>query len=70
MKRQRYFRGVKVLLECGHEAVLASSWYRLSPSLVASLLNHAIRGGVYCRHHEHAIKPRCQVVEARGTVRL
>lgn len=66
--RQRFFRGIKVRLECGHEAVLPSSWWRLSPALVSCLVGAAVRSGVYCREHQPPCC--CQPVEILGTVRL
>lgn len=47
-ERQRHFRGVKVGLECGHNAVLSTSWWRLSKALVAVLVGDAVRKGVWC----------------------
>lgn len=64
--RRRYFRGVAVVLECGHSAVLSSSWYRLSAALVSVLLGHAVRGGVWCK----TCRACCQPEKSIGTCRL
>lgn len=69
-KRTRHFRGVKVELECGHTAVLSSSFWRLSEEHVAAIVNHAVRGGTFCMDDSHQVKPRCMVTRVIGTVRL
>lgn len=65
-RRQRFFRGVRLTLECGHEAVLPSSYWRLSAALVGVLVGHAVRGGVWCQR----CSALCQPEQVLGTVRL
>jgi hypothetical protein len=64
--RKRFFRGIRVELECGHEEVLPSSWYRLSASLISVLLGYAVRRGVWCK----TCKSLCQPERMNGTTRL
>lgn len=68
MSLRRYFRGVRVRLECGHETVIATSFYRLSESRVSAVVRSAIRTGIWCLQCEHG--GQCQVVEYLGTCRL
>jgi hypothetical protein len=72
MSRRRFFRGVRVLLECGHVKTLPSSYWRLTPDLVATLFQHAFRGGTWCHLCPHGgmampteILGTCRIEEAR-----
>jgi hypothetical protein len=65
MKR-RYFRGVHVVLECGHSHVIQSSWWKLSAALVGVLVGHAVRGGAWCE----TCKAMCHPEKVIGTCRL
>ena len=62
----RYFRGVRVELECSHQAELSSDRYRLSKDLAAILVGAAARKGVWC----FRCKAHCQPVRNLGTVRM
>lgn len=66
MVRQRHIRGIRVLVECGHEVVLPTSWFRLTASLVAVIVNHAVRGGTWCK----TCRAFCQPEKVIGTCRL
>lgn len=65
-RRRRHFRGVRVSLECGHEKVLSSSWWRLSAALVAVLVGQAVRGGTWCQQ----CSATCMPERVIGTCRL
>ena len=41
-------RGIRVRFECGHEAVICTSFYRLSQARVAGILGHAVRSPEWC----------------------
>src|SRR5688572_11494158 len=66
MVRRRFFRGVCVGLECGHDGVLPSSWWRMSAALVSVLVGHAVRNGVWCSE----CKAFCHPERIKRTVRL
>ena len=63
-----YFRGIRVELECGHEIVVATSFYRLVKARVSVILGSVEARGIWCLE----CKPGslCQPTEYLGTCRL
>jgi hypothetical protein len=47
-RRKRYFRGLKFKLECGHEHVEVTSFYRLNKDRAACLVGHFQGTGIWC----------------------
>lgn len=47
-KRKRYFRVIRVLLECGCASDINTSRYRLQASVISMLLMTAARRGIWC----------------------
>lgn len=54
--RQRRFREVVFAGECGHELHYHTCWYRISEVRRASIINSAVRSGVWC----DVCKANCQ----------
>jgi len=48
MARTRYFRGIRLLLECGHEHVEVTSFYRLSKGRAACIVGDRIHKAPWC----------------------
>ena len=48
MGRRRFFRVVRVQLECGHVGELNTGRWRVSRDLAACIVGDAIRRGVWC----------------------
>lgn len=70
MQKRNYSRGIKVLLECGHEAILPTCAYRLPESLINYNVRHYQSRGVFCRHESHPVPPCCSIEKVLGTCRL
>ena len=64
--RKRFFRGIRIELECGHSELLNTSRFRVQQSLKSLLVGDAVRKGVFC----HACEARCQPVRVLGVERL
>lgn len=62
--RAKHFRGVMVKLECGCWVVEGTSFYRISKSIRATLVNYCNRRGVWCLKHGG----KCQPVRYGKTV--
>lgn len=46
--RQSYFRGIRLLLECGHETTIGTSFYRLSRERCFVIRGNYGRRGCWC----------------------
>lgn len=66
-KRRRFFRNVRVRLKCGHECVLTSTLFRLTPARIRGMISGAVRQGML-RCEACAMKghPRAVVRTERG----
>lgn len=64
-RKRRYFRGVKMRLECGHVEVRGTSFFRLSEGRAACIVGSYIRKGVFCKQ----CKAICQPEQYLGTCR-
>jgi hypothetical protein len=56
-KRKNRFQAIRVQLECGHEALICTSMYRLSKARRACVIMAADRKGVWC----HACHAACKI---------
>jgi hypothetical protein len=65
--RRRFFRNVRVLLECGHEALLSTSLYRLTRDKVRAIVSHQAGRGVWC--DVDGCGGCCAIVRVIGTER-
>ncbi len=65
MIRRRFFRELLIVLECGHEARLNTSRYRVGKATAAILLGDHARKGVWC----FPCNACCSIIEFRGVVR-
>ena len=63
-----YFRGIRVELECGHETVVATSFYRLVKARVSVILGSVESKGVWCFKCKHG--GQALPVKYLGTCRL
>lgn len=47
-KRARYFRGLRVLLDCGHVQVYSTCMWRLDARRLSCIIGSINRGGTFC----------------------
>ena len=65
MKRRRFFRAVRVKLECGCNYDINTSRWRVTKDLAACIVGDALRKGCWCHKHGGT----CQPVKFLGVVR-
>lgn len=64
--RKRFFRGVRVLLDCGHEKIQSTSMFRLDARRLNCLIGSMKRGGTWCE----PCGAKCLPLKYKGTTRL
>jgi hypothetical protein len=63
---QRFFRGIRLALDCGHEVVVPTSMYRLAEARAACIAGHYFRAGAWC----YSCGGRCMPTKFVETCRL
>lgn len=65
-RRNRFTRGIKARLECGHVGVHPTCMYRLDARRLGCIIGDIVRRGIWCDR----CKAYCAVKEHLGTVRV